>query len=90
MDLSTIPLGFNIPFNKWEIALMMNNKIDKEIIPMIGSTVQQTNTLFTLDNQFTGHYNGTQVRHTASHIDNDNTNRTWAIGANLDLAIDNN
>lgn len=49
-DMSTIPVGFNIPFNQWEVALKYNGVSDIELVPQIGSTEQQKNVLFTLNN----------------------------------------
>ena len=48
-DLSTVPIGFNIPFNQWEVALKYNGVSDIELVPQIGSSEQQKNILFTLD-----------------------------------------
>lgn len=49
-DMSTVPVGFNIPFNQWEVALKYNGVSDIELVPQIGSSEQQKNILFTLNN----------------------------------------
>lgn len=49
-DMSTVPVGFNIPFNQWEVALKYNGISDVELVPQIGSSEQQKNILFTLNN----------------------------------------
>lgn len=48
-DMSTIPLGFNVPFNEWEVGLKMNNNSTKQMVTQIGSDANPQNILYSID-----------------------------------------
>lgn len=49
-DMSSIPLGINIPFNEWECGLKLGSEYVSLPVLQIGSEQSQMNNLYTLSN----------------------------------------
>jgi len=49
-DLSTIPLGFNLPFEGWECAIKYNNKFSRLPVPQVDASTKTYNFLYNLVN----------------------------------------
>ena len=49
-DLSTIPLGFNLPFEAWECAIKYNNKFVRLPVPQVDASTKTYNFLYNLVN----------------------------------------
>lgn len=69
-DMSTIPLGFNLPFNEWEVALKYNNKNTKQTVAQIGTDSNSQNVLYSVNNNNTIALNTYDKNGTLTNIQN--------------------
>lgn len=56
-DMSSIPLGFNLPFDSWECGLKVGSNYARFPVAQIGSSATQVNNLFTLEGSNILYYN---------------------------------